>query len=130
MPLLTIVLGILLTLLGVIGYFATGQQSFTAFIPSFFGIVLLLLGALAAKDIARKMLMHIAVGVAVLGLLGSARGVMGLPDLFTQPWAELDRPAAVVSQSVMAVACLIYVIAAVASFVKARRGNAPAGTAG
>ncbi len=126
MPLLTIALGVLLTLLGVIGYFATGQQSLTAFIPSFFGIVLLLLGILAARRVARKMLMHIAVVVAALGVLGTMRGVMKLPAVFTQPWSELDRPAAVVSQSVMALLCLVFVIAAIALFVSARRSQQPA----
>ena len=43
----TIVFGMLLTLLGLVGYFLTGASSPTALIPAIFGVLLLVLGFLA-----------------------------------------------------------------------------------
>ena len=61
MPKITIGLGILLILLGLGGYFGTDAKSFTALIPAFVGVPLLLLGCLALKDNLRKHAMHAAV---------------------------------------------------------------------
>jgi hypothetical protein len=119
----TIGIGVALILLGLIGYFATGAVSVTALIPAFFGIVLALLGWLARDDKRRKLVMHIAV---VVGLLGFAGSVSGIPKLIRMlGGAEIARPAAAVSQSVMAVLTGIFVVLCVKSFIDARR-NPPA----
>ncbi len=121
---ITILLGIVLLLLGLgaYGYAMTGEEaSVTALIPAFFGGPILSLGLLAAQLPARRaLLIHIAVVLAVLGLLGAARGLTSLPALITKP-DEVARPAAVIVQSAMAVLCLVYVILAVRSFVLARK---------
>ena len=44
---ITITFGVLLILLGVIGYLAPGIHSLTALIPAVFGLVLVVLGFLA-----------------------------------------------------------------------------------
>lgn len=121
---LTITFGLVLVLLG-IGAYAwamTGEQaSVTALIPAFFGIPITALGLGAVKWPARRaMFMHIAVLLAVLGLLGSARGLPSIGTFFTNR-DELERPAAVLVQSIMAVLSLAYVIAAVRSFIVARK---------
>jgi hypothetical protein len=120
MATLTIILGAALTILGVGGYFGTGRESLTALIPVLFGVPLFLLGLLALRDAMRKVAMHIAVGIAVLGFAGSVRGLISLPALLTRP-EEIERPAAVGAQATMAVLCLLFVIACVASFIRARR---------
>jgi len=119
----TIGIGVALILLGLIGYFATGAVSVTALIPAFFGIVLALLGWLARDDKRRKLVMHIAV---VVGLLGFAGSVSGIPKLIRMlGGAEIARPAAAVSQSVMAALTGLFVVLCVKSFIDARR-NPPA----
>lgn len=119
----TIVIGVALILLGLIGYFATGAVSVTALIPAFFGVVLAALGWLSRDDRRRKLLMHIAV---VVGLLGFAGSVSGIPKLIRMlGGAEIERPAAAVSQSIMAVLAGVFVALCVKSFIDARR-NPPA----
>jgi hypothetical protein len=117
----TIAMGLLLTLLGIGAYFATGQQSVTALIPSFIGIPLALLGLLARDPGKRKTAMHIAVVLALLGFLGSARGFPAAIALASGE--EVARPAAAVVQAVMAVLCAIYLVLAVKSFMNARKSR-------
>ncbi len=119
MPLLVIVIGTALLILGGAGYVATGMVSWTALIPAFFGLPLVVLGWVAQKPAWRKHGMHAAAGVALLGLLGSLRGV---PDAFTlMVGGEVDRPGAALSQALMAALCLVLVIVAIKSFIDARR---------
>jgi hypothetical protein len=113
----TIALGIALIVVGVAGYFLTGGVSLTALIPAVFGVVLALTGVVARDERKRKHAMHAAVVVALLGFLGSIRGLLQIGAVFDGTAA---RPAAVVSQSIMAVLTLGYIVMAVQSFVKAR----------
>jgi uncharacterized membrane protein (DUF373 family) len=110
--------GAILILIGLAGYFfggGPGPTSYTALIPAAFGIVLLLCGVIgAAKESLRKHVMHLAVAVALIGfILVVGRLVMRL-NSFT-------LSAAVISQLAMAIVCLIFVLAGVSSFSKARR---------
>ncbi len=120
MPITAIVCGILLSLIGVIGYaYATmnGTVSLTALIPLAFGSVLEVMGAIAiAKENLRKHLMHAAVMVALLGFIATGgRLLMKLNELTLTP--------AVLSQIAMALVCLVFVILAIRSFAAARRNS-------
>ena len=116
-----IALGILLCLLGLGGYLATGRESVTALIPAFFGLPLAVLGAVALNERRRKHTMHAAVVIAVVGLAGSASGVPGFLD-YVQG-GEVERPAAVIAQTAMALLCAVFVILAVKSVLDARRAQ-------
>jgi hypothetical protein len=120
----TILLGVILIALGLYGYFVlTGdEKSITALIPAFFGLPLLVLGVLALKDAMRKVAMHIAVVIGVLGFVGTLRGLVKLPTLLTSA-DDLERPAAIAAQSIMGLLCLAFVLLCVASFVHARRSS-------
>lgn len=124
---LTIILGIALVVLGLGGYFGTGRESWTALIPVLFGLPLLILGVLALRDAMRKVAMHIAVVIGVLGFAGAAHGLVKLPKLLSSP-EDLERPAAVAMQSTMAILCLLFVLACVVSFIRARRKPAEPST--
>jgi hypothetical protein len=117
MPSLTIALGVALVGLGVGGYLLTGAVSVTALIPAAFGLLMGAAGLLARDPGKRKHAMHAAIAVALLGFLGSLRGVLQIGSLFDGTAA---RPAAVVSQVIMAVLTLVYIVIAVRSFVNAR----------
>jgi hypothetical protein len=117
MPATTIALGVALIVIGLAGYFLTGAVSLTALIPAAFGLVIAGAGLLARDERRRKHAMHAAVAVALLGFLGSVRGLLQIGALFDGTAA---RPAAVVSQALMAVLTLGYIFMAVRSFVRAR----------
>ncbi len=131
MAILAIALGGILTLLGVGGYVATEMVSKTALIPAAFGIPLIALGVLGLRPALRKHTIHAAAAIALLGIVGTARALPKLPAWFRGD--ELDRPAAVVAQSLMAIFCTIFVVLAIKSFIDARRSGAaggPGATAG
>ena len=115
----TIGFGIVLILLGLGGYLGTDMVSPTALIPSAFGLLLVIFGALARDDKRRKMAMHLAVTVGLLGFLGTVPGLLKLPTMLSG--GVVQRPAAVVAQSIMAVLMAIYVAMCVKSFIDARR---------
>jgi hypothetical protein len=118
----TIGIGVLLIVLGFWGYFGTGTTSPTALIPAAFGLVLTICGLIARDEAKRKMAMHIAVVVGLLGFLGSVRGLTQLGTLLGG--GEVARPQAVISQSIMAVLTGIFTILCVRSFIAARRARA------
>ena len=120
MPATTIALGVALIILGLAGYSLTGAASLTALIPAAFGLVIALSGLIARDERTRKHAMHAAVVVALLGFLGSVRGLLQIGDLFDGTAA---RPAAIVAQTIMAMLTLGYIVMAVRSFVKARVVN-------
>ncbi|KUH95186.1 hypothetical protein AU190_20210 [Mycolicibacterium acapulense] len=110
--------GGLLVATGVIAYFASGAVSVTALIPAFVGILLLIAALIGRRsDQARKIAMHAALVIALLAALGALRNVFGLGEVFA---GTAERPAAVITSTIMFVLLLVYLIAGVRSFVKAR----------
>ena len=124
MPATTIALGVALIVLGLAGYSLSGAVSLTALIPAAFGLLFVLAGVLARDDRRRMHAMHAAVVLALLGFLGSVRGLLRIGDVFH---ATSVRPAAIVAQSIMAVLMLVYIAIAVRSFIQARRARRAAG---
>jgi hypothetical protein len=120
MPGYTLVSGCVLVLLGVGGYLGTGARSVTALIPAFAGIPLVILGVVAMKgsERSRKHAMHAAVALALLGFAGAARGLAGLAAMLAG--GDVQRPTAIVMQSLMALVCAAFVALGVQSFLAAR----------
>jgi hypothetical protein len=112
----TIGFGIVLIVLGLGGYFGTDMVSLTALIPAAFGLLLVVFGALAMDDKRRKMAMHIAVTVGLLGFLGDVSTLISR--------GAIEKPAALIAQSIMAVLMAVYVAMCVKSFIDARRKRA------
>jgi hypothetical protein len=121
----TIVFGVALALLGVVGYVMSGGVSLTALIPMIPGSLLVICGLLALNEKRLKMAMHTAVLVGLLACLGAVPGLLRLPQLLSG--GEVARPAAVIAQSIMALLMAIYVGLCVKSFVDARRARKAAG---
>jgi hypothetical protein len=65
------------------------------------------------------MAMHIAVVVGILGFAGSASGLAKIGAVLAGD--PVERPAAVITQSIMAVMMLAFVYLCIRSFVIARR---------
>lgn len=122
MPIITLIAGSLLELIGFGGFFLSiqhGMKSFTALIPAFFGTFLMALGLLAlVLPKARKHFMHAAAALGLLCFAGSVPGLLKLPALLGG--AELARPLAVGAQSLTALVAIIFVGLCVKSFIDAR----------
>lgn len=118
MPALTILVGVILSVLGIYGYIATDRASVTALIPTFFGIPMILLGFWARNADKRKLAMHLAVLLGVLGLAGTVPGLLKIGTVLDD---SAERPEAIIVQSAMAIVCLIYVLLCIRSFMSARK---------
>ena len=117
MPSTTRTLGLILILLGLVGYFGTGRTSVTALIPAFFGAVFVILALVARSEAARKHAMHAAVMLALIGLIGAL--VRVVPAVLA---GQVARPA-VLAQIVMSVLLSGYIALGVRSFKEARRAR-------
>ena len=120
MPSTTLTFAFAYLVLGVAGFVLTGSTHKTALIPCIFGVLFLIFGLLARKDNLRKHAMHAAVLIALLALLGTAKSLAYLPDLFR---GTSEKPAAVITQSLNAGLSILYIFLAVRSFIQARRAR-------
>lgn len=116
-------IGALLVVLGVGVYgtlAATGDESpsVTALIPAFFGLPIVICGALALKDSLRMHAMH---GVATLGLLGVVLPVLRLVMQVVS--GKLALTIATFSLLAMAGLSLALLVLCVRSFIAARRAR-------
>lgn len=102
---LTIAYGAALTALGIGGFIATGAQHKTVLIPVGVGAAALGLGLIGRR---RPGALWGAAAVAAIGLAGSARGLAKLPALLRGE--EIERPPAVIAQSLMAGSSALYLL--------------------
>lgn len=120
-PRLTIIYSVLLIIIGIIGYIASGAASITALIPTFFGMILLLLGLLARKEHLRKLTTHIAVVLGLIGFVATAGAIGDLVAIISGE--DVQRQLAVVIKSIMSILSLLYIIICTKSFINARRAK-------
>jgi hypothetical protein len=114
--------GIILAALGIGSYFMTGAASPTALIPAAFGVLFIALGFIARKDALRKHAMHGAAILSLLGIAGSAGGILSTLTLLGG--GTVERPEAAIAKAVMAVICIVFLVLAIRSFINARRNPA------
>lgn len=115
MPNTTIAFGIALIVQGFAGYFASGQTSKTALIPTIPGGMLALLGALGQREGSRRLAMHLALFV---GLLGSLAAFMGRRK------GAAPNPRASAARATMAATCATYVALSARSYYAGRCAEA------
>lgn len=123
----TLVFAFLLAALGVAGYYYTGHIHPTALIPLWFGIALGICGflAISPSERRRKIFMHIAVTIGLVGLLGGLiKAIQGYGSARSQG-VDPDM-VAIWDQVIMAFLMLNYTILCVQSFIKARRSRGEA----
>lgn len=113
--------GILLILVSTIAV-AASKPTPTAFIPGGLGLLIALLGIVGEKNPRlRRHAMHTALGLAVLGILGSLRGVPAFLTLLGG--GSVERPVATMAQFATLFICLGFVVRGVQSFLEARRNR-------
>ena len=118
---LTIVFGVVLTLVSVGFWIATGRVETAALHPAGLGVLLALCGWLANTENAkRRMLwMHIAVTLGLVGFL--ITGIRAVIQVVKGTTAV--NPAAFAERVVVALICLVFVALCVRSFISARRAR-------
>ena len=118
----TIRYGIALIVLGFIFFIVTGGHAMTALIPVWFGLALIFLGILARTENTKQRMtvMHIAAVVGVVGaVFPGVRG--GMAVLRRMQGVHIAHRSAVLEEGLMALVCLLFVVACVGSFREARR---------
>jgi len=122
MPIVTIVVGTLLSALGIMGYVLSDTKSLTALIPLAFGTLFELFGVLAMQPKLKAHAMHGASVLALLGIGGSAMGMISFLKLVTG--SDVARPTAAKVQAAMFVICLVFLALCIKSFRAARARRA------
>jgi len=114
---IAIVFGLLLSGLGPVLFFLSDpeKQSATAFIPTGFGVVLLLCGILALNE---KLRMHAMHGAALVGLLGLLMPLGRVIYAATQPNFQFGLAAG--GSLTMAALCGIFLALCIKSFIDVR----------
>jgi len=111
-----VVLGSLLSVIGLYGYFGMGEVSITALIPLFIGVPIIILGVLAFDEQRIKHAMHAASVLILLGLIGSLYRLTHKIIL-----GNIDESSIILI--LMSVICIIFLILAINSFIEARKAR-------
>jgi uncharacterized membrane protein len=114
MPKISVVFGILLSVLGLYGYFGMGMVSVSALIPLFIGVPIIILGVLAFDEQKIKHSMHAASVLILLGLIGSLYRLAHKVLL-----GNIDESSIILI--LMSAICIIFLILAINSFIEARK---------
>ena len=119
---ITIGFGVILILVGILGFVSTGSHAPTALIPAVVGLILSILGFLALTNDAKKRMlyMHIAVTIGLLGFLGTGWSIVNYIQM-TIRGQRFAHPIAVEEKAAMAAVLLCFVLLCVQSFIAARR---------
>ena len=127
MPRYTIITGLFLIFLGAYGYLS--YDTVTVLIPAFIGLLIMTFGILAINEKRRRMFIHLAIVIAVIGLSASIKSVLSIPGLIEcsgigdgtiENCSLFLRPLAELFKSLMAIILLPYFFVSIAFFVKAR----------
>ncbi|MGB1379099.1 MAG: hypothetical protein ACPHGU_00280 [Candidatus Thalassarchaeaceae archaeon] len=111
-PNLAIISGLILIIWAVFSYFASGSSSFTALIPSFFGMPLFILGVLSNRDESKRHhYMHASMIFALFSAFGGLR-------IF-----QLEDPSnlALASHIILLIVGVIFMVGGILSFRHARK---------
>jgi hypothetical protein len=117
---LTVVIGSVLVVVGVVAYAVTAAASLTALIPSLVGVLLLGCAAATRRPAWHRPALLAALVVALLGALGSLTNVARIGDVIA---GTAERPAAVIVSTIMFVLLVGYLVVGARSLVAARRAR-------
>lgn len=118
MSAISIIFGILLNVVGLIGFFGTGAAHPTSLIPCGLGLLLVICGLLARIEKIRMHVMHVAVLVGLLGF-GATVSAYGMLLAVLKQTAG-DKTNSSIAKMATALICGLYVARCIQSFVQAR----------
>jgi hypothetical protein len=120
---LTMFFGVLLIVISVGFWMATGRTEMATLHPAGVGLILLVSGSLANSEDAKKRMlwMHIAVTFGLIGFL--ITGIRAVVTAVHGSAAIAADPLAFDERAVVALVCLVFVALCVRSFIAARRAR-------
>ena len=118
MPAITILFGVLLNVVGLIGFFATGAAHPTALIPCALGIVLLICGLLARNEKIRMHVMHVAVLIGLLGFGATVTSFAKFGSVVQN--GSTNHGGAAIAKMATGFLCGLFVLRCIQSFIDAR----------
>ena len=107
---LSILYGLFLTLWGIIVSFLSNSLSFTSYIPSYLGILIVIFSFLALKiPNNKKLLMHIVATLGLITVLGGLDLIRLIlkGNLFVNFWADLSKLMMLVTGSIFVYLCFM-----------------------
>ena len=119
-----IALGVLLILLGFLGYVSAGTHSLSPLVPAMFGFLISLFGWFGLTDDPKKrmLFMHVAVTIGLIGFLITVWSIVEYVQMLRGH--QFPHPVVVQEWAATAAILLFFVLASVRSFVAARRSRA------
>lgn len=114
-------IGLLLLGLGLLAYFGfadAAERSWTALIPAFAGVPLLICGWIGRRDHARKHAMHAAMVIALLGVVLPLGRL--IPVSIKDGFVLDSKSGTMIGMSVLS---LVLLVLGIRSFIAARRGS-------
>ncbi len=120
---LTMFFGVLLVVISVGFWIATGRTEVATLHPAGVGLILLVSGLLANSENAKKRMlwMHIAVTFGLIGFL--ITGIRAVLQAVHGAAAIAADQLAFEERTVVALVCLVFVVLCVRSFIAARRAR-------
>jgi fucose 4-O-acetylase-like acetyltransferase len=115
---ITVFFGVLLNVVGLVGFFGTGAAHPTALIPCALGVLLIICGLLARIEKIRMHIMHVAVLIGLLGF-GATVSSYGLLFAVLKQTAG-DKTNSAIAKMATALLCGLFVARCIQSFVEAR----------
>lgn len=114
-------LGVLLILLGILGYVSAGTHALSPLLPALFGFLVSLFGLFALTDNAKKrmLFMHVAVTIALIGFLITVWSIVEYIQMLLG--RQFPHPLLVVEWAATSVILLLFVLLSIRSFITARR---------
>jgi hypothetical protein len=120
-----IALGVLLILLGFLGYVSAGTEPFRPLVPAMFGFLISLFGWFGLTDDPKKRMifMHVAVTIGLIGFLVTVWSIVEYVQML-RGVRQFPHPVVVQEWAATSVVLLFFVLLSVRSFVAARRSRA------
>ncbi len=104
-----LILGGVLIVVGIGAYVLSNFASVTAFIPTIFGAAIAGFAALGRDDTRERIAIYAIGALAILGIVGSVRGIPDIVALLTG--GSVESVVAPVTQGAMIVVCLVLILA-------------------
>ena len=109
----TILFGLLLVAIGLGGYYFADAKQPMALIPAVLGIAMFVCGVVAAQGAMRRLAMHVAALIGMIGFVGP------MVTIFN----DITNTAEVLAKGLTSALCLMFVLMCVSSFLEARRAR-------